>query len=192
MLTPPPEDGLELRIGAQDFQRLRDHLLRDPAREEIAFLLCGRQQAPDGRTALLVREVLEAPPEALDGQSLGHVTVSQDFGRRVLLRAREAGLDVLDAHSHPGAGRARFSAIDHDNEATMAGYVSRRIPGMWYGALVFTASDVQARLWRPGALGLAAGAVRAPGGGRGARHPDAAPASRGRRRTGRERTGLGA
>ncbi len=72
----------------------------------------------------------------------------------MLLRAREAGLDVLDAHSHPGDGRARFSAIDDDNEATVAAYVSKRIPGMWYGALVFTANDVEARLWCADSLGV--------------------------------------
>ena len=154
MVAVTPGDTVELRISHQLFQRLRGHLLRDPGREEIAFLLCGRRQGPDGRTALLVREVVEAPADSLDGQSLGHVTVSQEFGRGVLLRAREAGLDILDAHSHPGAGRARFSAIDDENEATVAAYVSRRIPGMWYGALVFTANDVDARLWRADTQGL--------------------------------------
>jgi molybdopterin/thiamine biosynthesis adenylyltransferase len=155
-----PGDQVELRIAHPDFQRLHDHLLRDPGREEIAFLLCGRQQGPDGRAALLVREVVEAPAGALDGQSAGHVSVSQEFGRRLLLRARAAGLDVVDAHSHPGPGRARFSPLDDANEATVAAFVSRRIPGMWYGALVFTGTDVDARLWRDAPPGVAAVRIR--------------------------------
>jgi molybdopterin/thiamine biosynthesis adenylyltransferase len=138
-----------VRFTAGDFAALRRHLLADPTREQIAFVFCGRHLTPDGRAVLLAREVVPAPPEALEGQSVGHVTVSQPFGRAMLLRARRQGLDLLDAHGHPFApGAARFSAVDDENEATVAAYVGARIPGMWYGALVFTPSDVAGRLWR--------------------------------------------
>jgi molybdopterin/thiamine biosynthesis adenylyltransferase len=153
---------VELRFPAGAYAALRRHLLGGPdgppARDEqIAFVLCGRHAAPDGRLILLAREVVPVPPEALEGQSIGHVTVAQPFGREMLLRARHQGLDLLDAHSHPfGPGEARFSAVDDENEATIARYVAARIPGMWYGALVLTPSDVAGRLWRgvrPGAAG---------------------------------------
>src|SRR6185437_7681935 len=99
-----------------------------------------------------VRDVLPAPPGALEVQTAGHVTASQGFSRRVLLRARDEGLDLVDVHSHPFSdGEAAFSPVDDANERLMARYVSARLGGLWYGALVFTQTDVAARLWLDGA-----------------------------------------
>ncbi|MGH2352756.1 MAG: Mov34/MPN/PAD-1 family protein, partial [Chloroflexota bacterium] len=143
-----PVKAIELRFAAAGYHALRRHLLADPDNERIAFVFCGRHQATDGRIVLLAREVAPVPKDALERQSAGQVTVTQAFSREVLQRARAQGLDLLDAHSHPFATRpAVFSAIDDQNEAMLARYVGARIPGMWYGAMVFSQEDVDARLW---------------------------------------------
>ncbi len=93
----------ELRIGADDYQRLHDHLLRDDHDEHGALLLAGQQIRADGDIALTVREIYPLGADEFPPGQHGYRQFAPSALARIGNRASDEGLALVSIHSHPGA-----------------------------------------------------------------------------------------
>jgi molybdopterin/thiamine biosynthesis adenylyltransferase len=133
---------------AADFNALHRHLFQGNHREHAAFALAGVAHTDVG-TRLLVREVYPVPDEDFAAGDTSYQLSSRAVARAGR-RAREAGLSLLWAHSHPGSGaRVGFSPQDH---ATMqrAHPTMLEMVGAPVGALVLGERAVAGELWESG------------------------------------------
>lgn len=135
-----------LRFPADAFSRLRAALLRDQPRESAAILLAEHVPLSDG-SILLARDIMVAPSQFTKATEY-QIDIAPEFIARALKTARTDGTSVFFAHSHPFAARAAFSAQDDRGEAVLMPTMFQRAGGRPHGALVVTAADVAARLYR--------------------------------------------
>lgn len=122
----------QIRVPLRVWQPTREWLLatRD---ERIAYLLARASVWDDpwcGPTVdLLVGCALLVPDAALTVQSAVRVEVDPAFTRAVLVGCYEAGLSLIDVHTHPFADtRVAFSGTDLANMATTHAEFHREIP----------------------------------------------------------------
>lgn len=101
-----------LRLTAEDYSPLRDHLFPGDSDEHAALLLAGVHRRSDS-TTLLVREVHPlGPQEFLPGEN-GYRQLSPRALARLGNRADDEKLALISCHSHPGAReRVRLSNDD--------------------------------------------------------------------------------
>jgi molybdopterin/thiamine biosynthesis adenylyltransferase len=143
-----------LKITRPAFTGLRQHLLRGRgADEEAAFLLCGTASHAAG-TDLLVREVIEVPPDAMLSQGGSGIEIDPVFIARILKQARLGSYAIVLCHSHPfSMGAVGFSAIDDAGEEVLFPRFMTHVPGVPHGTIVFGNTSLDARVWMPGASG---------------------------------------
>ena len=91
----------ELRIGADDYARLREHLIQPDGDEHGALLLAGQHRTHDGGITLTVREVHPLEPEDFPPGVYGYRQLSAGSLARLGNRAADEGLALVTAHSHP-------------------------------------------------------------------------------------------
>jgi len=134
-----------------DFDVLRDHLLRGQnADEEAAFLTAGTSQTSEG-LKLLVREVIPIPDDAFIFKGPAGLTFSPEFISQVVKKCRYEKLSIILAHSHPFSGsHVSFSGIDDHGEAELFPKIQQRVPDQHHGALVFGQSSIAGRIWMRG------------------------------------------
>jgi hypothetical protein len=132
-------------ITERAYAQLQEHLFRDRLREGAAFLLVGMATTERG-TRSLVRQVIPVAHEDFVAGD-GSYRLSSRAVARATRRAREAGLYLLWAHSHPGAtSRVAFSPQDH-RTIEQAHPTMMDIVGGPVGALVFGTDAVEGELW---------------------------------------------
>jgi hypothetical protein len=143
-----------LKITRPAYTGLRAHLLRGrDADEEAAFLLCGIARHESG-TDLLVREVVEVPPDALLSQHGAGLEIDPVFIAGVLKKAKLGGFGIVLCHSHPfSTGAVGFSGIDDAGEEVLFPRFLTHAPGVPHGTIVFGNASLDARVWVPGATG---------------------------------------
>ncbi len=126
---------------------LKEHILRDRTKEQMAISLCGVSKLRD-EIRLLGRHLILLPPEAFSKQSSAYLQVSKETQSYILRMASEEGLSQIDWHSHPGDGHSiGFSGIDDHHEAILAKYLNEKIPGTFYASVVMNQNVFDARLW---------------------------------------------
>ena len=132
-------------ITAGAYSELQEHLFRDVFREAAAFLLVGMATTKRGARSL-VREVIPVAHEDFVAGE-GAYRLSSRAVARATRRAREAGLFLLWAHSHPGGtSKVAFSPQDH-RTIEQAHPTMMDIVGGPVGALVFGTDAVEGELW---------------------------------------------
>lgn len=103
---------MELRIGAAQYEQLRNHLLREDRDEHGALLLAGHH-ADDSGTVLTVREVHLLGEDEFPPGQYGYRQFAAGALARLGNRAADERLTLVSVHSHPGAGdRNRLSGDD--------------------------------------------------------------------------------
>ncbi|NLF15484.1 MAG: ThiF family adenylyltransferase [Anaerolineaceae bacterium] len=123
------------------------HLLGQGSDEQLAFLLAGTARG-SGWRRLLVREAIAVPAGAFVRQTGNYLAVKPEFSQGVLRRCYEEGLSLIEAHSHPFAGRdVAFSALDLANEELKFRYVASRIPHVTHATLVVGQDSLDAHVW---------------------------------------------
>jgi molybdopterin-synthase adenylyltransferase len=128
-------------------QVLRDHLLGDRSREQMAVTLCGVNRL-HRELRLLVRDVILLPPDAFRQQTAAHLELKREVQTFLHHRAHRHGLIQVDWHSHPGRGPfLAFSPTDDRHEAAQAAYLAHRMDGVPYGSVVINDNALDARLW---------------------------------------------
>lgn len=153
--TEPLADRVRVRITREDFERFRDHLVRDDGYEYAGYLLAGTQRYQDrGEQILeyLIHETGCLPPYTYAEHRKGYVSIPHETTHDIIMAAapstrRVEESVILFAHSHPWQPEPRYSTIDNDSEpihiATFNG--DRRGP---HGSLVFgKRGALSGRVW---------------------------------------------
>lgn len=140
----------EFRFREQDFNRLRDHLLRGrDADEEAAILLAGQCLEADS-WAWIVKEVIPVPDAAFHHKGAAGLTINPEFLANAVKQACFQSLSFIFCHSHPfSSGGVGFSGIDDAGEADLFPKIQARIPSQAVGAMVFGQDAFDARIWLP-------------------------------------------
>lgn len=128
-------------------ETLKQHLLSDRSREQMAVTLCGINRLPH-EVRLLTRDVILLPPDAFHVQSAVQLELKPEVQTFIHRRAAAHGLIQVDWHSHPGSSPCvNFSAVDDHYEAAQAAYLAHRLNGIPYGSVVINDRALDARLW---------------------------------------------
>lgn len=129
------------------YTSMREGLLAHSPNEAAAVLLAGYDRT-NGHVRLMVREQQIVPPVSCLTQSTSEVTVDPEYLAIWLKRARNAGLSLIMAHSHPFSdGNVWFSPIDDRAESVLMPAIFGRAPGQPHGSLVLGRSGFDARIW---------------------------------------------
>lgn len=140
----------ELRITADRWQSLTEHLLAADGDEHAAVLICGHLRFDNG-TALLVQDVLPLDGEDLLDAGQLHLSISPVALAHCTKRARQRSSTLVLCHSHPFPGPVRASSLDLDTEAELCGRaLARRLAPRPVGALVVGPDGVDGRVWTGG------------------------------------------
>ena len=143
---------IDIRFPAELYEKLKRHLF--PVQtgvqpEQIAFCYAGSARRGDG-TLLTVREVLPVPTEFIEFQDFDGIELADSFKVQAVLRARDSGLTLIEVHSHPHPVCDRnvaFSEFDKKGQALFHRYLSWKIPGRDWVALVFGCDSVAGTYW---------------------------------------------
>lgn len=124
---------------------------------EFAASLCARTDVETagvilaerlhGSEVLLVRDMIEMPPEGYLIRRQDHVRIDPVFLNRVIRPARDRELSVITVHTHPGTRHPWFSTADDNGDARLMPSLFNQMPGP-HGSVVIA-----------GETGLAAGRV---------------------------------
>lgn len=126
----------EVRIPKNLWHQLQEALLTERYLESKCFMLCHTLELP-GRAVFLVREVVPLSESDYEVRSPSLVVTRAEFVHRLLMRCYEENLSLLEAHSHPWSGFARFSSIDHQSDYAKFQTTQSLSPSFRHGALVF-------------------------------------------------------
>jgi molybdopterin/thiamine biosynthesis adenylyltransferase len=135
----------ELRLTAEQFNRLHQHLLPDNA-EHAAVLLCGIAAA--GRLLLCHRVIplTDADLESTSGRL--HLDVSPLALARIAKQAASINCTLVVCHSHPFRGPVAASRVDLATENELCGRVlPGRLAGRPVGALILGPDGHDGRVW---------------------------------------------
>lgn len=159
--TNPATGGWSLALPPWLWAELSHHLLDDGG-EHAAVILADQVRGPRG-PRLLGRAFIPAVDglDYVEG-SAGYRSLSPEFVRDAMVRARDERLGYLAVHNHHGATAAGFSQIELASHER--GYPAlRRITGQLVGALVVTPEAAVGDLWLPGGAREALTEVVVPG-----------------------------
>lgn len=135
----------DLCIAQSDVEMLRQELLND-AVECCAVLLVAPSTGIEGKTRLLVREILLPNQKDYTKQSDIGAELHPHFVAQIAKRARNNQLSVVFVHTHLQDGVPDFSATDDEGEQKLSSFlVSRGVKGH-NSALVISKSGMRARL----------------------------------------------
>lgn len=119
----------------QVWAEAREHLLGAPW-ERFGFFLAGAERTPDGYR-FGIRKFIPITDDEVEPDPFAERVVKLDAILRVVNQAKREGLAIVEAHTHPGAGRAvRFSNVDREGLEEFSGYALKALGGRPYGALV--------------------------------------------------------
>ncbi len=141
-----------LTLSERHERDLRSAVFSEPGLEGAAFVLCG-ESAPEGELRLLAREVIPVAPEHYISRLPDFLSLDSFSYARVAKRAREEGLSVLLAHSHP-FGPREFSPQDDKEDVKLHEFLAARVPRRTHGSLVLTPDGVVGRVWRDGLVDM--------------------------------------
>lgn len=115
--------------------------------EGAAFLLCGEA---GGACApkLICHAVLPIDDEDYLRRDPDALTIQSRALVRIAKAARQEGLSVVFAHSHP-FGPAHFSKQDDREELRLLPFLQARVPNRMHGTLVLTKNAVVGRIYAP-------------------------------------------
>jgi len=134
-------DSIVLRISQKVFEPLKVHLSQDPHTEQFAFLLCSKDDTPDGSVFLGHSLIL---PEAGDlrEQSCVGIAPSDAFQGTTYYIAQQREMSIFDIHTHTHSGQPFFSGIDHSVAEKNAAYICKMFPAPVTHGMVVYGNDV--------------------------------------------------
>ena len=138
----------------QEFDKLRDHLLRKDGKEHVAFLLFGKSAGEldpwtkEQELRLLCREIDFVPDSDLIESGGDTITWDNNRFLPILKKAEEKRFSVGVIHSHPG-GYDSFSGIDDRNEKRLFELTFNRngTPNVHASFIMTPPGNVKGRMW---------------------------------------------
>ena len=123
------------------FMTLKEGMTKNPSIEQLCFLLCERFYSIN--TILFIVKIIIFPDRKdYETQHSALVIPTKEFQATVYYIAREAGLSIIDAHTHTHHGKANFSCIDMSHGRKNAEYIYKNIPNSNSIMIVF-GNDIQ-------------------------------------------------
>lgn len=135
----------ELSIAQTDVETLRQQLLGVDF-ERCAVLLAAKSNRSDGRTRMLVREVIFPDPKDYSSQSALDAELSPLFVAQVAKRAAKDKLALVFVHTHLDDGVPNFSRVDDRGEQPLRTFLENRGIDGPHAALVISDGGMRARL----------------------------------------------
>lgn len=140
---------VDVRIEADMFAAVREHVEDFSRGEEAGFLVCSVSALEDG-FVLIAREWLPVPEKEIERNVHGSVlTWSATFNGEALQRAFDLKATLVLVHSH-GCGHPRFSLDDTRKEPPLFAPASRMLDPFPTGSLLLGAGDAVGSFWRGG------------------------------------------
>jgi hypothetical protein len=133
-----------IAISARSWERLRRHLLGSDV-EEVAIAY---SEFRSGSPSEFVVRTLELMAESdFERRSQFHVSLTDDALARVIKRAWDLRLSIVELHSHPGTDEAAFSPSDLAGLRDLVPHIWWRLRGAPYAAIVVTTAEIDALAW---------------------------------------------
>ncbi len=102
-----------IRLTANQYATLQDHLFPGDGLEAAALAVCGRASAQD-RDVFIIRDIVTIPYDQCK-RSQTNVTWSTRFADKLIAIAAERDMAIMKIHSHPG-GFSSFSECDDGSD----------------------------------------------------------------------------
>jgi molybdopterin-synthase adenylyltransferase len=139
-------NAVELVLPFGMWRDIREYLFTDLSREYACYLLCGHTEEA-GRLRLLGCFLVLPQPEDYVRQSIASVQLSRSLLAEVLRECARHGLSLIDLHSHPFAtDHVSFSSVDEADEREKAQWFSENVPNCFYGSVVLSQRNHEARI----------------------------------------------
>lgn len=138
---------VRIRITTGMLDRVRQHLLPPGSSlEQGAFLLCRYSEAGQSATFECVELLAMQPTDYLEQES-DYLELRDETRARLIKRAHDSGLAIVESHSHPGPYPAALSDADLEGLAAFVPHVRWRLKNRPYAALVFARSGFDGLAW---------------------------------------------
>lgn len=129
------------------------HLLREPADaedpEEAAFGFA-EVFSGDGSVSFRLRDWSAVQPHEFEYRSSYHIELCDSVRPRIIKRAHDLGLSLIEFHSHPFQGSAEFSSSDILGFGEFVPHVWWRLKGRPYAAIVVAPTGFDGLAWLEG------------------------------------------
>ncbi|MFN7140938.1 MAG: hypothetical protein ACK4UN_16530 [Limisphaerales bacterium] len=138
---------MKLKFSNEQFDSLFTHLVPNPhLLENAAFAFASF----DGQEVLVCQELWLLSESDLVVQLPYHIELHDDVRGKVIKRAHDSGLIIVELHSHLGERPAEFSWSDLAGFDSWVGHVRWRLKGAPYGAVVITKDSFDGFFWNDG------------------------------------------
>jgi hypothetical protein len=139
-----------IEIEPAEWRRVKEHLLlRDPVREQAAFLFA-TERATEDKHVLSVIGLRLIDADELAFHSSYHLELKEKTWSTVIKEAHQRKAALIEVHSHLGDEPAEFSASDLYGLTSTVPHVAWRLKGRPFAALVVTRNDFDALVWPSG------------------------------------------
>jgi len=135
---------LSVTITSKDWEHLRSVLLTPDECENAAVLLCGMADTAD-ESRLLVRKIIEVPPDLYTDRNGYHLEVSPQFYNNIITECLQEKLNPVIIHSHIFDGASWYSKSDDFGESRLLPVLESLIPGSTVASLVMTKTAITGR-----------------------------------------------
>lgn len=141
--------GSVIRIDAVRYAAVHAHLLpADADSEEAAFLFARVRRTPNS-IELEVEEHYLVRADEFNVHALGYLDLKEETHNKVIKRAHDLGIALIEMHSHPFTfyGAASFSYTERAGLDEVVPHVMWRLPGRPYAAIVVAPEGLDALIW---------------------------------------------
>lgn len=152
----PIADRVVLRITRDDYDALRDHLIRWDEREYAAYIVAGTRTYEDDNESVfeyLVRDIECIPPFRYNHHTKGFVSLPHDVTRDMVDAAGSENPITDDStvfviHSHPWADSPQYSSQDNSAEPPQLASITGDREGP-HGSLIVGSNEnsITGRVW---------------------------------------------
>jgi hypothetical protein len=138
--------SVAVAISSAIYGPLRTHLLQRNRLEQVAFAFA-KPAAPSNGLVLTAVEWFPVPPRDFEIQTKYHVELSDRARAGVIKRAHDLDSALVEFHSHPTVGGARFSPSDVAGLDELVPHVRWRLKRRPYFAYVFALDGFDGLAW---------------------------------------------
>lgn len=136
-----------IRIRAAELAQLRRYLLRTPRCEQGAFLFCRPSVSGGADPVFECEDWFPLKRTDYEVQAGDYLELTDAARARLIKRAHDRGVCLVESHSHPGPYPAAFSYSDLTGLDEFVPHVRWRLRGRPYAALVFAQSGFDGLAW---------------------------------------------